>query len=77
VRSNKIRENIDPKPFVRATEPGTYCLMGWTGPCPEIPSKLWITAHYCDVKVDHKDRHQCQCGVSRMRQPDDPEWENE
>ena len=76
MRSDKRGQNIDPKPMIKAMEPGTYCLMGWEGPCSEFSSKLFVTGHYCDVKVDHKDRHQCRCGVSKMRQDDDPTWKD-
>jgi hypothetical protein len=76
MRSNKIRQNIDPKPFDRAGEAGTYCLVGWNGPCAEKVSALYVSSHSCKMVEGHKSRHQCSCGVSRMRQFGDTTWKD-
>ena len=72
--SDKKRPNIDPKSLIRATEPGTYCLMAWEGPCPEGISALYASSHNCGVKVDHRGPHRCSCGRSKRLADDDPTW---
>ena len=76
MRSDKRQPNIDPKPMIKVAEPGTYCLMGWAGPCPDEPSFLYDSSHGCMMSYPHKSRHQCSCGVSKMRQLDDPTWKD-
>jgi hypothetical protein len=77
MRYNKIRENIDPKPFIRATEPGSWCLMSWDGPCLFSPSNLFDVPHDCDVVEGHKGPHRCECGKSKRLADDDPQWGDE
>ena len=76
MRSDKRGQNVDPKPMIMVVEPGTYCLMAWEGPCDDSPSKFYATSHNCTMGWPHKSRHQCSCGVSRMKQKDDPSWED-
>lgn len=77
MRSDKRQPNVDPHPkIVERIDFTRLCLMTWDGPCPEVTSKFYDIDHGCSMKSPHKSRHQCSCGVSRMKQKDDPSWED-
>ncbi len=58
--------------LVVEVERGTWCLMGWgPGGC------TYTGGCYCERDEGHGGRHRCGCGRTKLRQPDDPRWDDE
>ena len=49
----------------------TTCPTMWAGPCAKRESQLFTFPHQCYMTPAHRSRHQCRCGVSRMREAEE------